>query len=479
MAEEEIIPEVEQQQPPQLQPHKEEKKKPERQPKKPPIQQQKKQQQQQQQIKDDEKEKGKTALTKEDKEFLGKLEDTYNFEWKDRRSGAVVTRVGNDIIFIRKIPSNKEGFAKFKNGPYLILKTNAEKFKKFKDKEAGIKADGDKEKEGIADDDEEEKKDDIIFEYFNFSKDYFNENEQLFADSLKQKKFLFNNLGKDKKDEEKKVQYFGWNEFKKLDIIPGISNKDKDKYKEKLENFNVENIQDNLFVRENAKKEKAKEEKDLFGIDDEEQIQENEEEPLPKEPLPKKDKVIIEDDIYNSDSEGMIDTEGMTDTEGDIQEFNVPEINEKRKKEKLKKGQQIIQAQNNQLINAGHTPNGEELRALIKYNNNSDSLLKLIVSLSNDNKGEVDFKEIGEIQDLNGDITNLYSDMQELKSKINSSNNAEEKEKLLIKYNTKRLKLEDLIKKYSKEAYRLSTLKKKKATMATHKYLMNKLNKLK
>ena len=116
-----------------------------------------------------------------------------------------------------------------------------------------------------------------------------------------------------------------------------------------------------------------------------------------------------------------------------------------------------------------------------KYLSNGypDSLLKLIVGVSENNKGEVDFKEIGEIQDLNGDITNLYSDMQDLKSKINSSNNAEEKERLLIKYNKKRLKLEDLIKKYSKEAYRLSTLKKKKATMATHKYLMNKLNKLK
>ena len=116
---------------------------------------------------------------------------------------------------------------------------------------------------------------------------------------------------------------------------------------------------------------------------------------------------------------------------------------------------------------------------MIKYNNNSDSLLKLIVSLSENNKGEVDFKEIGEIQDLNGDITGLYSDMQELKSKINSSKNEEAKEKLLIKYNKKRLKLEDLIKKYSKEAYRLSTLnKKKKATFSNPKYIKNKLNKL-
>ena len=69
--------------------------------------------------------------------------------------------------------------------------------------------------------------------------------------------------------------------------------------------------------------------------------------------------------------------------------------------------------------------------------------------------------------------------MQDLKSKINSSNNAEKKERLLIKYNKKRLKLEDLIKKYSKEAYRLSMLnKKKKATFSNPKYIKNKLNKL-
>lgn len=479
MAEEEIIPEVEQQQPPQLQPQKEEKKKPGRPPK-----QQQPQQQQPQQIKIDGKEKGKTALSDDDKELFGKLEDKYNFEWKDIRSGAAVTRVGDDIIFIRKIPSNKKGFAKYKNGPYLILKTNAENFKKFKDNEVAKKEK--EEAEGMADDDEEkEKKDDnIFFDYFNFSKDYFDENEQLFADSLKQKKFLFNNLDKEKKEEEKKVQYFGWNEFKKLDIIPGISNKDEEKYKEKLKNFNVETIQDNIFI----KRENAKKEKDLFDIGDEKPIEEQKEEPLPKEPLPKKedaakqrqgldedDYVEIEDDIYNSDSEGMKDT----DTEGDIPEFNIPAINEKRKKEKLKKGQQIIQAQNNQLINAGHTPNGEELRALIKYNNNSDSLLKLIVGVAENNKGEVDFKEIGEIQDINSGITNLYSGMQDLKSKINSSNNAEEKEKLLIKYNEKRLKLEDLIKKYSKEAYRLSMLnKKKKATFSNPKYIKNKLNRL-
>ena len=116
-------------------------------------------------------------------------------------------------------------------------------------------------------------------------------------------------------------------------------------------------------------------------------------------------------------------------------------------------------------------------------NNSQDSLLKLIVRASQNNKGEVKLEDIGEIQDLNGDITKLYSDMQKLKSEINLSNRKRDfarRDKLIIKYNKKKLKLSDLISKYSKEAYRLSTLnKKKKATIATHKYLMNKLNKLK
>ena len=299
----------------------------------------------------------------------------------------------------------------------------------------------------MKDDDEEE--DDIKFEYFNFSKEYFDKNEKLFADSLKQKKFLFNNLGKEKKEEEKEVQYLGWNEFKDLDIIPGINKEEK--YINTLKNFNIEEIKENNFG-----------EKDLFGIADEEPIEEKKEEPLPKRPLPKKEEdeyIKIEDDIPD-----------------DIQEINVQDLQPDNQQQQQ---QQQLVAQNNQLINAGHTPNGKELKALIKYNNNSDSLLKLIVSLSENNKGEVDFKEIGEIQDLNGDITDLYSDMQDLKSKINSSNNAEKKERLLIKYNKKRLKLEDLIKKYSKEAYRLSMLnKKKKATFSNPKYIKNKLNKL-
>ena len=421
MAEEEIIPEVKQQ-PPQLPKKKEEKKKPEIQPKQP----QQKQQQQQQQIKADEK-KAKPTLSKDDRDLLEKFEQ-YGFDWKDKRAGYVDTVVGDDIIFIRRIPNKAKGYAKYINsGQYLIVKTNKDNFEKF------IKNEVSKEKEEV---------DDIKFEYFNFSKDYFYKNEDLFANSLIQKKFLFNNLGEEKKEEEKEVKFLNWNDFKDLDIIPSIS--DEKKYLNVLENFNVK--QNNFGEKEIA------DEKDL-DIADEKPIQQN-------EPLPKK-----EEDEEDEDEE----------IKDDIPEINVQNLQPDNQQQQQ---QQQLLDQNNHLI-AGHTPNGEELRALIKYNKNSDSLLKLIVGVSENNKGEVDFKEIGEIQDLNGDITDLYSNMQELKSKINSSNNAEAKERLLIKYNKKRLKLEDLIKKYSKEAYRLSMLnKKKKATFSNPNYIKNKLNKL-
>ena len=239
MAEEEVIQEVEQQPPqiqPQLQPQKE-KRKPGR-PRKQPQEQP-----QPQQIKVDDKEKkGTTALSKKDKELFDMFKEKYGFEWENKKAGAVVTRVGDDIIFVRKIPVNKGGYIQYKNNPYLILKTNIEKFKKIKNDEVAKKEKKEKAEKII---DDKKKDDENIFEFISFSKDYFDENEKLFADSLKQKKFLFNNLGEEKKEEEKEVQNFGWNEFKNLDIIPGISNKDEEKYIGKLEKFNVDKIHEN------------------------------------------------------------------------------------------------------------------------------------------------------------------------------------------------------------------------------------------
>lgn len=302
-----------------------------------------------------ERKKNRGKMPKEHSDFFNELRGRYGFKLNNEGSnaGQAYLRVGDDIIFVKRLTNNTPGYSKYrdkegdhtKDKNFMIAIVNKSDFPKLDSDNEDVKA-----------------------RFFNFSLDYYKKNKDKFSDAIEDKKFIFDqDLQKINDDYNFEDYFLNKERLEKLNIIP--------------KNFNYRKV----FSNNN---------------------------------------------------------------------------------------------QNNQLINAGHTPNGEELKALIKYNNNSDSLLKLIVSLSENNKGEVDFKEIGEIQDLNGDITNLYSDMQDLKSKINSSNNAEEKERLLIKYNKKRLNLEDLIKKYSKEAYRLSTLKKKKATMATHKYLMNKLNKL-
>ena len=295
-------------------------------------------------------------MSKKYSDFFKEIKGKYGFTIPNDKgnTGQAYLRVGDDIIFVRKLTDKTKGTSKYrykgndrnKDNNLMIAIMNKSDFPKLDSDNEDVKA-----------------------RFFNFSLDYYIKNKDKFNDAIENKEFIFD------QDLQKINDEYNFNDY--------FLNK------ENLENYNI----------------------------------------IPKDFDYRK--------VFSNNN------------------------------------------QNNQLINTWHTPEGEELRALIKYNNNSDSLLKLIVSLSENNKGEVDFKEIGEIQDLNGDITNLYSDMQDLKSKIDSSNNAEAKEKLLIKYNKKRLKLEDLIKKYSKEAYRLSTLNKKhKATYSNPNYIKNKLNKL-
>ena len=111
-----------------------------------------------------------------------------------------------------------------------------------------------------------------------------------------------------------------------------------------------------------------------------------------------------------------------------------------------------------------------------------ESLLKLIVKAEKNSNGKLTLEDIGEIQDLDGEITDLYSQLLSIKSDINEAEkkgDTTESDKLKVKYNKKREELNKCISRYSKELYKLSETKKKtKATFATHKYLMNKLNKL-
>ena len=127
----------------------------------------------------------------------------------------------------------------------------------------------------------------------------------------------------------------------------------------------------------------------------------------------------------------------------------------------------------------GNNPNNPNI------SNNSkspDSLLKLIVKAEKNSNGKLTLEDIGEIQDLDGEITDLYSQLLSIKSDIKEAEkqgDTTESDKLKVKYNKKREELNKCISRYSKELYKLSETKKKtKATFATHKYLMNKLNKL-
>ena len=111
-----------------------------------------------------------------------------------------------------------------------------------------------------------------------------------------------------------------------------------------------------------------------------------------------------------------------------------------------------------------------------------DSLLKMIVKAEKNSNGKLTLEDIGEIQDLDGEITDLYSQLLSIKSDINEAEkkgDTSKSDKLKVKYNKKREELNKCISRYSKELYKLSEAKKKtKATFASHKYLMNKLNKL-
>ena len=110
-----------------------------------------------------------------------------------------------------------------------------------------------------------------------------------------------------------------------------------------------------------------------------------------------------------------------------------------------------------------------------------DDNLRFIVELQKQSNGRITTERLGEFIDMNGELTKLADEIDEC--------NKEYKEALRrkdhVRANELKKKRDELVKKYheklnnyAKELYKESQKRKTKATIATHKYLMNKLNKL-
>lgn len=286
-----------------------------------------------------------------------------------------------------------------------------------------------------------------------------------------------------------------------MDIIPSNFSFDNyGKVGDEIEDDDIENekpISDAVLEDKEETPIKPKEEEEIERMDPEEEIEdlpEYSESPKMKEKIHKNLRLTDEYSSYQNDNDDDSDDD-YNDFEDSIYSSPSPPFgSSKNEFDDFFDSKGFMKLKDPDIFFYSTSKDGTQLISKFAFdkakgqpiysnnNNSQNSLLKLIVRASQDNKGEVKLEDIGEIQDLDGEITKLYSDMQKLKSEINLSNRKRDfaiRDKLIIKYNKKKLKLSDLISKYSKEAYRLSTLnKKKKATIATHKYLMNKLNKL-
>lgn len=286
-----------------------------------------------------------------------------------------------------------------------------------------------------------------------------------------------------------------------MDIIPSNFSFDNyGKVGDEIEDDDIENekpISDAVLEDKEETPIKPKEEEEIERMDPEEEIEdlpEYSESPKMKEKIHKNLRLTDEYSSYQNDNDDDSDDD-YSDFEDSIYSSPSPPFgSSKNEFDDFFDSKGFMKLKDPDIFFYSTSKDGTQLISKFAFdkakgqpiysnnNNSQNSLLKLIVRASQDNKGEVKLEDIGEIQDLDGEITKLYSDMQKLKSEINLSNRKRDfaiRDKLIIKYNKKKLKLSDLISKYSKEAYRLSTLnKKKKATIATHKYLMNKLNKL-
>lgn len=119
-----------------------------------------------------------------------------------------------------------------------------------------------------------------------------------------------------------------------------------------------------------------------------------------------------------------------------------------------------------------------EVKPKIIYDKQGNELLKSSVNLIKMTNGKINKENLGYFLYEGRDLTKSAKEIVEYEEKIENERNPTIKEELIKKRNELFKEYKEKLYKYSKELYKESRKRKKKATMASHKYIMDKLNKL-
>ena len=117
-------------------------------------------------------------------------------------------------------------------------------------------------------------------------------------------------------------------------------------------------------------------------------------------------------------------------------------------------------------------------RKHIRNNGHDFNVLAFSVDLQRQTNGRITKEKLGEFIDMNGELTEMADEIGNCNKKIKRARNKAERDKLKKKRDELVKKYHSKLNDYAKQLYKESIKRKTKATIATHKYLMNKLNKL-
>lgn len=119
-----------------------------------------------------------------------------------------------------------------------------------------------------------------------------------------------------------------------------------------------------------------------------------------------------------------------------------------------------------------------EVKPEIIYDKQGNELLKSSVNLIKMTNGKINKENLGYFLYEGRDLTRSAKEIVEYEEKIEREKDPKTKEELIKKRNELFKDYKEKLYKYSNELYKESRKRKKKATMASHKYIMDKLNKL-